>query len=377
MKVYLDNAATTALSKEVLESMMPYMTEIYGNPSSTHSFGRASKSGIEHARKTISQYLKCKPSEIIFTSSGTEANNTAIKCSVRDLGIKNIISSRIEHHCVLHTVEEMEKAGIHIHYVNLTSAGLFDLEHLEQLLKSCEGKTLVSVMHANNELGNIMDIEAIGALCKQHNALFHTDTVQTIAHMPFDLSNSNIDFLSASAHKFHGPKGVGFLYIKHQSNIASFIHGGSQERSMRAGTENVSGIVGLGKALQLAYDHLESDAVHMTKIKNYFIEKLQESIPDIEFNTNLNSSLFTVLNVSLPKEYNNEMTLFNLDIKGIACSAGSACSSGSNKGSHVLQAINHSPERKAIRFSFSKYTTTGEIDYTIEKLKELALAESI
>lgn len=374
MKVYFDNAATTMLSQEVLDEMMPYLTAHYGNASSTHSFGRVAKAGLEQSRKIIAQHLGCKPGEIFFTSCGTEANNTAIKCAVRDLGITRIISSTIEHHCVLHTVEEMNKfEHVKVDYVHVLPNGSFDLAHLAELLEGSKEKTLVTLMHANNETGNLNDLAHMANLCEQNGAYLHSDTVQTVAHLPFNLKESPVDFISGSAHKFHGPKGVGFLYIKQNTKISSFIHGGSQERNMRAGTENVAGIVGMAKALDIAYANLEEDRKKIEGLKQYFIQTITREIEDIKLNTNVGNSIFTVLNVSLPPAFSNEMTLFNLDLKGIACSGGSACSSGSNKGSHVMQAMNHPADRKAVRFSFSKYNTPEEVDYTIEKIKELAL----
>ena len=374
MSIYFDNAATTSLSKEVLESMMPFLTEQYGNASSTHSFGRSSKAAIEQSRKIIANQLGCKPGELFFTSCGTEANNMAIKCAVRDLGINYIISSTIEHHCVLHTVEEMNKLEhIHVEYVKVLPNGSFDLEHLASLLEKANDKTLVSLMHANNETGNLNDIQKIGELCAKVGAFFHSDTVQTIAHLTFNLKDSKVNFVSGSAHKFHGPKGVGFLYIKHLTKIASYIHGGSQERNLRAGTENVAGIVGMAKALELAYANLTEERERIDNLKTYFHNQLINEIQDVKFNTNMENSIFTVLNISLPPTFSNEMTLFNLDLKGIACSGGSACSSGSNLGSHVMQAMNHPSNRKAVRFSFSKFNTKEEVDTAIEKIKELAL----
>lgn len=374
MSIYFDNAATTCLSKEVLEAMIPYLTEQYGNASSTHSFGRVCKAALEQSRKTIAAHLGCKPGEIFFTSCGTEANNMAIKCTVRDLGVTRIISSRIEHHCVLHSVEEMDKfEHVQVDYVNILPNGSFDLNHLEALMQTANDKTLVTLMHANNETGNLNDIMKIGAMCQAKGAYFHSDTVQTVAHLPFNLKEMPVHFISGSAHKFHGPKGVGFLYIKQQTKISSFIHGGSQERNLRAGTENVAGIVGMAKALDIAYQQLEKDKAYIAELKQYFHDQLSKQIDDMCFNTQMDNSIFTVLNVSLPPAYSSEMTLFNLDIKGIACSGGSACSSGSNLGSHVMQAMGHPANRKALRFSFSKYNTKAEVDIAVEKVKELAM----
>lgn len=369
--VYLDNAATTALDKQVLEEMMPYLTEHYGNPSSIHAYGRKAKSAIEKARKVVAKYLNASTSEIFFTGSGTESSNTIIKCAVRDLGVKRIISSRIEHHCVLHSIESMALQGVLVEYVNLDSKGHVDYGHLEELLKASDAKTLVSLMHSNNEIGTLLDIDRVAELCKQHGAYFHSDTVQTIGYFPFDVQKTRLHFLSGSAHKFHGPKGIGFLYVSGDSPIKPFIDGGSQERNMRAGTENVAGIVGLGKALELALDHMQSNREYIMGLKDYMLTKLQGEIEGIEFNGDITAtgSNYKVLSVSLPPNEKAELTLFNLDMAGIAASGGSACTSGSEKGSHVLEGIHASPDRKAVRFSFSKYSTRDEIDYAVEVLK--------
>ncbi|HLP50596.1 MAG TPA: cysteine desulfurase family protein [Chitinophagales bacterium] len=369
--VYLDNAATTALDKQVLEEMMPYLTEHYGNPSSIHAYGRKAKSAIEKARKVVAKYLNASTSEIFFTGSGTESNNTIIKCSVRDLGVKRIISSRIEHHCVLHSVEAMGHAGVQVEYVNLDSQGHADLAHLEELLKASDVKTLVSLMHSNNEIGTLLDIDRVAEMCKQYNAYFHSDTVQTIGYFSIDVQKTRLHFLSGSAHKFHGPKGIGFLYVSSEAPIKPFIDGGSQERNMRAGTENVAGIVGLGKALELALEQMQTNREYIMGLKDYMLTKLQGEIEGIEFNGDITAtgSNYKVLSVSLPPNEKAELTLFNLDMAGIAASGGSACTSGSEKGSHVLEGIHANPDRKAVRFSFSKYTTRDEIDYAVEVLK--------
>lgn len=372
MKVYLDNAATTPLDPEVIKAMLPVMQNSFGNPSSIHSWGRETKTALENARKTVARLLNAAPSEIFFTSGGTEANNTAIFCSIRDLGLKHAITSRIEHHAVLHTLEELAKEGrLKISFVDLDEKGHVNLEHLEELLKSND-RSLVSLMHGNNEIGNLLRIKDVGDLCEKYNAIFHSDTVQTMAHFPFDLKKVNVHFITCASHKFHGPKGVGFLYINSKIQIHPFIFGGSQERNMRGGTENVYGIVGLAKAMEIAYINLDEHKEKITGLKNYMAEKLKANISDIKFNGDtLEKSLYTVLNVSFPSTENSEMLLFNLDIAGIACSGGSACSSGTDTGSHVLKALYGNSDRPSVRFSFSKYNTKEEVDYAVEKLKEL------
>jgi cysteine desulfurase len=370
-KVYLDNAATTPMAPEVIEAMLPYMKEEFGNPSSTHYFGRRTKAAIETARKVVAKYINANPSEIIFTSGGTEADNMAINCSIKDLGVTHIITSPIEHHAVLHTVEEASKNNIRVSYVKLTTNGHIDLDNLEQLLQT-KDKTLVSLMHANNEIGNLLPMKNVGELCKKYNAYFHSDTVQTMGHYIIDTQKIHIHFLTCGAHKFHGPKGVGFLYKSDKIKINAMMHGGAQERNLRGGTENLYGIVGLAKAMELAYEHLDTHMKHVQGIKSYFIEKLKQNFPGVTFNGDAEgSSLYTVLNASFPPNDKKDMLLFMLDINGVAASGGSACSSGSNKGSHVLTALGVNPERTNIRFSFSRYTTLQDIDYTIQKLTEL------
>ncbi len=373
MKIYLDNAATTPMDPAVIEAMIPVMQNQFGNPSSIHSWGREVKTALENARKSVAKFLNVAPAEIFFTSGGTEANNTALFCSVRDLNVKHVISSKIEHHAVLHTLEELEKEGkITLSYVTLTTNGHVDISHLEELLKNSTEKTLVSLMHANNEIGNLLPIKKVGELCKTYNALFHCDTVQTMAHYPIDLKEVNVNFVTCAGHKFHGPKGIGFLYINHNVKINPFIFGGAQERNMRGGTENVYGIVGLAKAIEIAEREMASHEEHISEIKKYMATQLSENIPGLEFNGDSNgNSLYTVLNVSFPPTDFSEMLLFNMDIAGIACSGGSACSSGSNSGSHVLKALYGNTDRPSIRFSFSKYTKKEEIDIVVEKLKEL------
>jgi cysteine desulfurase len=372
MNIYLDNAATTPMHPEVISVMTQMMQEEYGNPSSTHAHGRIVRTHIEEARKKIAGYLNCTPGEIFFTSGGTEADNMAIRKSISDCGVKHIISSVIEHHAVSHTIEELVKQGlVESHYVNLLPNGHVNLNHLEELLQQYP-HSLVSLMHANNEIGNLLDIQKVGELCHQYEALFHCDTVQTMGHLPFDLNKTNVTFLACGAHKFNGPKGVGFIYINHRTKISSFLTGGSQERNMRGGTENVYGIVGMAKALSLAYDHLPEEHAQIQGVKTYMIEQLKQHIPDVSFNGDATeSSLYTVLNVSFPPSPFAEMLLFKLDIAGISASGGSACSSGSSIGSHVLAALNPNPLRPNVRFSFGRQNTKEEIDYVVGKLKEM------
>jgi cysteine desulfurase len=373
MKVYFDNAATTAIDEEVLEAMMPYLKEHFGNPSTQYSFGRDTRAAIEDARKTIAQLIHATAGEIVFTSGATEANNTAIKGAVNYLGVERIITSPIEHHCVEYSVDYCrDNLKVETVHVKIDDKGNVDIAGVERLLQSSSKKTLVSLMHANNEIGTLLDIEKVGALCKQYNALFHSDTVQTFAHFPIDVQKMNIDFMAGAAHKFHGPKGVGFLYMRKQNKVQSFIHGGGQERGFRAGTENVYGIVGMAAAAKKAYLHLENDRTYILDLKNYFISKLNEKFNDIDFNGNTNEqSLFTVLNVSFPPNDKSALLLFMLDMEGICCSGGSACGSGASTGSHVVRALHKDENRVSIRFSFSKHNTKTEVDYVIEKLLKI------
>lgn len=374
MKIYLDNAATTPLDPEVFEAMKPFLLEDFGNPSSTHSHGRKVRAAIESSRKKIAELLNCTPGEIIFTSGGTEADNAIIRCAVETYSIKHAISTPIEHHAVTHTLETLEKQGvIKVHHVNLDENGNVDLAHLEALLVEFPN-ALVSLMHANNEIGNLLDLEAVGNLCDKYKAYFHSDTVQTVGHFRHDMKRLKVHGMTAAAHKFHGPKGVGFMYINKDKKIHSFVHGGAQERNMRGGTENVPGIIGLTKALEICYREMEEHEQYIKKIKSFMIEKLTEAVPGISFNgdsASLEKSLYTVLNVSLPESEENEMLLFNLDMQGISASGGSACSSGASTGSHVLGALYPNSKRGAIRFSFSKYNKPEEIDFVAAKLAEL------
>ncbi len=373
MKVYFDNAATTAIDEEVLEIMLPFLKEHFGNPSTQYSFGRETRAAVEDARKTIAQLINAQPGEIIFTSGATESNNMAIKGSVNYLGVERIITSPIEHHCVEYSVDFCrDNLQVETALVKIDDKGNVDLDDLESLLKSSGKKTLVTLMHANNEIGTLLDIEKTGALCKQYNALFHSDTVQTFAHFPIDVQKMNIDFMSGAAHKFHGPKGVGFLFMRKQNKVQPLIHGGGQERGFRAGTENVYGIVGMAAAAKKAYANLEQDKSYILELKNYFIAKLKENFSDIDFNGNLiEKSLFTVLNVSFPPNDKSALLLFMLDMEGICCSGGSACGSGASAGSHVIRALNKDENRVSIRFSFSRHNTKEEVDYVIEKLGKI------
>lgn len=372
-RIYFDNAATTSMDPSVLEAMMPFMTEKFGNPSSIYSYGRETRMAVESARKSVAKLLHAHPAEIFFTSGGTESNNTVLQSAVRDLGCRHIISSEIEHHAVTHTVEYLHKTGqVKLSYVKVLPSGHVDMDHLEKLLASSSEKTLVSLMHANNEIGNMLDIMAVGNLCKKYKAIFHSDTVQTVGHFPLSLRDTPVHFITGSAHKFHGPKGVGLLYINENIQIKPFIHGGGQERNMRAGTENTYGIVGFAKALEVATDNMEADTAYISSLKKYMHDRLLETIPGVGFNGDvMGKCLYTVLNVSLPKTEKSELVLFNLDINNICASGGSACTSGAEMGSHVIRAINNNPNQIAVRFSFSKHNTKEEIDFVVDKLKEL------
>ena len=373
--VYLDNAATTPMDDRVIEAMLPFMRGHFGNPSSVHSHGREVRTAIEKARKKVAELLQASPSEIFFTSGGTEADNTALVCGIESHGIQHAITSPLEHHAVLHTLEMLAKKGqVQLSLLEVNEKGEIDLAQLEELLKK-NPKSLVSLMQGNNEIGNLNDLERIGQMTQAHGAFFHSDTVQTMGHYNHDLSTLPVDALVAGAHKFHGPKGVGFLYVRKDKKIHPFIHGGAQERNMRGGTENVIGIIGLAKALEISLEELAAHRSHIEKLKGYFIEKLGQEISGIAFNgcsADLQKSLYTVLSVSLPpSEANRGMLLFHLDLEGISASGGSACSSGASVGSHVMRALQHPADRDVVRFSFSRFTTMEEIDYTLEKLKTL------
>ncbi|WP_435578702.1 cysteine desulfurase family protein [Gilvibacter sp.] len=375
--VYLDSAATTQLRPEVVETMTAVLADSFGNPSSTHHSGRASKSLIEKARKDIAKQLNVHPGEIIFTSGGTEADNLILQSCVRDLGVERIISSPIEHHAVLHTIEELAAdRGIQADWVNIKKCSNIDYEHLAELLSDTSKKTLVSLMHINNEVGTKLDVERVAAMAKDAGAYFHSDTVQSIGHYDVDLGASGIDFAAVAAHKFHGPKGAGFAYVRKDTGLKPLIFGGAQERGMRAGTESTHNIVGMAKALEMAYANLEEERAHIQGIKDYFIAQLNEHMPGINFNGSCadpSQSTYTLLNVCLPIPPQKAlMLLFQMDLKGIACSKGSACQSGSTGASHVLSAFLSEEDLKkpSLRFSFSIFNTKEEIDYVVGILKE-------
>jgi cysteine desulfurase len=376
-KIYFDNAATTRIDPSVLTTVNHVMKENYGNPSSSHSFGRASRTIVEKARKSIAKEFGISSTEIFFTSGGTESDNMVLVSAVRDLKIETIITSKVEHHAVLNVAKYLEKIySINIIYVKIESNGSVDYKNLEQILESNKSRKLVSLMHVNNEIGSILDIKKVGNICKQHNTIFHSDTVQSIGRYKIDLSYINIDFIVGSAHKFHGPKGIGFLYVNKELNIEPLVIGGSQERGLRAGTESVHNISGMETAFLLAYKNLKKDKEHILGLKNHFINKAKKEITNIKFNASCddtNSNTYTVLSVCLPVKKEKSVLLeFNLDLKGIACSRGSACQSGSSKGSHVLNQILDPKdlEKPSIRFSFSKYNTIEEVDIVIDTLRD-------
>ena len=372
-RIYFDNAATTALDPQVLEAMMPYLTEKFGNPSSIYSYGRETRMAVEQARKSVAKNLGAKPSEIFFTSGGTESSNTILNAAIIDLECKHIISSPIEHHATLHTVEYLAKShGVKLSWVKILPNGHIDMEDLENLLKNNTEKTIVSIMHANNEIGNMIDIHEVGNLCKKYDAYFHSDTVQTVGHFPFNLRETPVDFITGAGHKFHGPKGVGILYINENIKISPLVHGGSQERNMRAGTENLYGIVGFAKALELATESYEKESAYMQSLKQYMHDQLVEKIPGVSFNGDpFGRSLYTLLSTNFPKTEKSEMLLFNLDIHHICASGGSACSSGAQQGSHVIQALKKEGDIATVRFSFSKNNTRQEIDQVVKVLSTL------
>ena len=372
--IYLDNAATTPMAPEVFEAMVPFMKEHFGNPSSSHSFGRKCKSALEQSRRLIANCLNASPSEIYFTSGGTEADNLAMCAAVDDLGVNHLITSAIEHSAVIKTAESLKsKRGIRLSYVKLLPNGDIDLNHLDQLLSE-EGKALVALMHGNNEIANLLPLTEVSKLCRKYGALFHSDTVQTMGHYRFDLKELDIDFITCAGHKFHGPKGIGFLYINHKLKVNPMILGGGQERQVRGGTENIYGVVGLAKAFEIAYADVEEHQRHVSELKQYMITRLKEEVPGIDFNGDSASpeSLYTVLNVTFPPSSNAGMMLFLLDLEGVACSGGSACSSGAAKGSHVLEAIDAiKPGRASLRFSFSRFTSKKDIDFALDKIKSV------
>ncbi len=374
-KIYFDNAATTPMDKDVITAIAQTMNDVYGNPSSTHQFGRKAKAIIEQARKNIANYFKVSSSEIIFTSGGSEADNLILNNAVKNLNVTRILTSKIEHHAVLHTIASLKKeVNIEVNYIRFNEKGEIDYEHLKELLNASDKKTLVSLMYVNNEIGNILNTKKVTELCRENNALFHSDTVQAIGHYTIDLQKTPIDFIAASAHKFHGSKGVGFAYIKKGFGILPILHGGAQEKGARAGTENVPNIVGMDVALNKMLHNLDAETKQITELKAYFISELKKNFNDIRFNgmsENLEKSSYCILNVRFNQDI--PMLLFTLDLKGIAVSGGSACQSGSNTGSHVLNEI--APDKDtvntSVRFSFSKYNTKKEVDYVIQTLLEI------
>jgi cysteine desulfurase len=372
-RIYFDNAATTPIAPEVIDVMMDALRKLYGNPSSIHADGRNARAAIEEARKTVAKCLNASIGEIFFTSGGTESNNMILKNAVRDLGVQRIVTSAIEHHCVLHTAESLAKTqGIELVFVKINEKGIIDLENLSEILRGSDKKTIVSLMHSNNEIGTMIDLEKVGNICAENGAYFHSDTVQTMGYFPIDVSKLNIHFLTGAAHKFHGPKGCGFLYINGDLTLKPFIEGGSQERNMRGGTENIAGIVGLAKALELAHEDMEERHDEILGIRNYLKNRLLCEFEDIQFIGDTEGSFhYKVLNVSFPPSPKAELLLFNLDIAGISASGGSACSSGAEGGSHVLDALEIDPLRKCIRFSFSHYNTLQDVDFLIEKLRKM------
>lgn len=376
MEVYFDNAATTPMRAEVISAMHEVMQTAYGNPSSTHGFGRAAKALLENARKSIAAHFNASAQEIIFTSGGTESDNMILRCAVKDLGVTTIISSPLEHHAILHALDQLEAEGVTIHYVDHDADGELNYEHLETLLAQDTTKKLVTLMYVNNEIGNLLDVGRVGALCKEHSALFHSDAVQSVGHFKMDMQELPMDFFSAAAHKFHGPKGVGFSFVRKQTQIKPFILGGAQERGLRAGTESVHNVVGMQKALEIAYAQLEEERSHILQLKSRFITELKALFPDVQFNgkcSNMDASTYTVVNVGLPVPEDKAGLLdFHLDLKGVACSKGSACQSGSGKGSHVIGALQQkgSSDLPALRFSFSGFNTEAEVAYVMEVLRE-------
>ena len=374
MKVYLDNAATTPIASEVIDEIQPYLSNYFGNPSSTHAFGRKTKNAIEINRKKIADLIQAKNNEIIFTSGGTEADNMALRCAVYDLNVKRIITTKIEHHAVLHTAECLrDHQNVELIFLATDHNGNPDLVQLESIVND-KVNTLVTLMHANNEIGTLLPLNNVADICAKHDHVyFHSDTVQTMGHYTFNLTETPIDFLTCSAHKLHGPKGVGFLYVNHKINLNPLITGGSQERKNRGGTENLYGIVGLGKAMEMAYEDLTSHQKHIQDLKSFMKEELKKIDDRIKFNgeTSPEKSLYTVLNVCFPADICNSMLLFSLDIHGIAASGGSACSSGSNQGSHVLAELPHQENCQSVRFSFSRFNTKEDVEFTLEKIRSI------
>jgi cysteine desulfurase len=371
-RIYFDHAATTPVDPQVAEVMKEAMLQYTGNPSSIHNEGRSARAAIEQARKTVAEYLGASIGEIFFTSGGTESNNMALKCAVRDLGVERVISSPLEHHAVLHVLDRLSAAGeVEVEHVQLDEQGRVDMADLERRLQAGDKKTMVSLMYANNEIGTMIDLQAVGELCQAHGALFHSDTVQTIGYFPIDLSKTYVSFLTGAGHKFHGPKGVGFIYINGDNLIQPYIDGGAQERNMRGGTENIYGILGLAKALELAHEQMEDRRQAIAGVRDYLKERLQATFEDLEFNGDVDGGHYKVLSVAFPPSAKADMLLLNLDIAGISVSGGSACSSGADAGSHVISALKGDSPRKTIRFSFSHHNTKAEVDELVAKLEDI------
>ena len=379
MNVYFDNAATTPLRQEVVDVMHQVLLENFGNPSSTHAFGRTARTQIETARKSVAAHFNCKPQEIIFTSGGTESDNMLLRCAVEDLGVQTLITTKIEHHAILHAVDFLATKGCKIVYIPVDQQGQLDYVALEEALGADDSKKLVTLMHINNEIGTILDLKHVAKLCQTHAALFHTDAVQGVGHYEIDLSEIPIDFLSAAAHKFHGPKGVGFSFVRTNSGLNPFILGGGQERGLRAGTESVHNIVGMAKALEISYAKLDQERSYILDLKTYAKAGFKSLFPATHFNGccgDEEKSTYTLLNVCFPVPADKAGLLdFHMDLKGIACSKGSACQSGSTAGSHVLNEVvpSHLKSNPSLRFSFSSFNTRAEIDYLMEVLKEFSV----
>ncbi len=378
MQVYFDNAATTPIRPEVIDVMHQVLLENYGNPSSTHAFGRTARTQIETARKSIAAQFNCKAQEIIFTSGGTESDNMLLRCAVEDLGVTTLITTKIEHHAILHAVDFLATKGCRVVYIPVNQEGQLDFDALEQALTADDSKKLVTLMHVNNEIGTILDLKKVAVLCQRHAALFHSDAVQGVGHYELDLSALPIDFLSAAAHKFHGPKGVGFSFVRSNSGLNPFILGGSQERGLRAGTESVHNIMGMAKALEISYAKLEEERNYIKELKAYAKKQFIALFPEVHFNGccgDEDKSTYTLLNVCLPVPADKAGLLdFHLDLKGVACSKGSACQSGSTAGSHVLHEVvpQELKSRPSLRFSFSSFNTKEEIDYLMDVLAEFS-----
>jgi cysteine desulfurase len=371
-RVYLDNAATTPIDPQVIAAMTDALTNLYGNPSSIHADGRNARAAVEEARKRVAKRINASIGEVFFTSGGTESINMILRNAVRDLGVRRIVTSKLEHHAVLHTIESLVKNGFcTAEYVEFDEKGTINLENLALILRGPSEKTLVTLMHSNNEIGTMINLDEVADLCKKHGALFHSDTVQTLGFYPIDVQQTKVDFLNGSAHKFHGPKGIGFVYINGDNALKPLIDGGAQERNMRGGTENIAGIVGLAEALDIAYADAETKRAHVEACRNYLKDRLLETFEDIKFIGDIEGGHFKVLNVSFPESPKSELLLFSLDISGISASGGSACSSGAEGGSHVLEAMKIDPSRKSIRFSFSHKNTVEEMDFVVEKLTKM------